>query len=404
MPATAWHRVATPPDRPQGTAHYRRGMRILLACDKFKGTLTSPEVHARLAPALSAAGHTVDSVPIADGGDGTVDAAVYAGFTRHTAEVTGPLGTTVTAVWAESSGTAVIEMAQASGLALVSADSGSDPGADTALTATSAGTGELIATALDAGCTEIVLGVGGSATTDGGAGMLTALGVRLLDEAGDPIPPGGVGLERLARVDTTGLHPGLREGTAHVILASDVENPLIGPRGAAAVYGPQKGAGPAEVVRLDRALERFAALVPDGAHHAARTGSGAAGGMGFGAFALLGAASVPGADYVLDLVGFGRALGTAEVVVTGEGRFDEQTLSGKGPGAVIAAARDAGLPAHVVCGSSEIPADQASALGLAGIHSLTDLAPIADCLADPGPLLERLAAELLAPALEAPAG
>lgn len=385
-------------------------MRILLACDKFKGTLTSPEVHARLAPALTEAGHTVDSVPIADGGDGTVDTAVAAGFTRHTAEVTGPLGSPVTAAWAETAGTAVIEMAQASGLALVAADSGSGsdsgsaPSADSALHATSAGTGELIAAALDAGCTEIVLGVGGSATTDGGAGMLAALGVRLLDASGAAIPPGGTGLERLARVDTTGLHPRLREGTAHVLLASDVENPLTGPRGAAAVYGPQKGAGPAEVERLDRALERFAAHVPDGVHHAARTGAGAAGGMGFGAFAVLGAASVPGADYVLDLAGFGRALGTAEVVVTGEGRFDEQTLSGKGPGAVIAAAREAGLPVHVVCGSSEIPAGQAGELGLAGIHCLTDLAALADCLADPGPVLERLAAELLAPALEAPAG
>lgn len=379
-------------------------MRILLACDKFKGTLTAPEVHARLAPALTAAGHTVESVPIADGGDGTVDAAVSAGFTRHTAEVTGPLGTPVTAVWAEFAGTAVIEMAQASGLALVTSASGSAPDAHTALTATSAGTGELIAAALDAGCTEIVLGVGGSATTDGGAGMLTALGVRLLDESGHPVPAGGVGLEHLARVDTADLHPRLREGSAHVILASDVENPLTGHQGAAAVYGPQKGAGPTEVERLDRALERFAARVPDGPHHAARTGAGAAGGMGFGAFAVLGAASVPGADYVLDLVGFGRALETAEVVVTGEGRFDEQTLSGKGPGAVIAAARDAGLPVHVVCGSSEIPADQASGLGLAGIHPLTDLAALADCLADPAPVLERLAAELLAPALEAPAG
>lgn len=363
-------------------------MRILLACDKFKGTLTAPEVHAALTPALTAAGHTVTAVPIADGGDGTVAAAVSAGFTERTAQVSGPLGTPVTARWAERSGTAVIEMAEASGLALI------DPDAESALAASSSGTGELIAAALDAGCTEIVLGVGGSATSDGGAGMLSALGIRFLDAAGDPIPPGGQGLERLDEVDTAGLHPVLRDGGAHIILASDVENPLTGPDGAAAVYGPQKGAGPAEVERLDRALAHFASLVPDGEHHAGRAGAGAAGGMGFGTFALLGAASVPGADYVLDLVGFTRAVDEADAVVTGEGRFDEQTLSGKGPGAVIAAARDRSLPVHVVCGSSEIAEERIADLGIAGVHRMTDVADLDSCLSEPAGVLELLAPRL----------
>lgn len=375
-------------------------MRILLACDKFKGTLTAAEVHARLAPPLTSAGHAIDSVPIADGGDGTVAAAVSAGFAEHTAEVTGPLGRPVTAAWAESSGTghsgtgssgpgsprtSIIEMAQASGLALV------EPTAGSALDADSAGTGELVRIALDAGCTRIVLGVGGSATTDGGAGMLRALGVALLDSQGDPIPPGGRGLEALHRIDTTGLHPRLASGDAHVVLASDVENPLLGPTGAAAVYGPQKGAGPAEVERLDRALRRFAALADPEGNHAEASGAGAAGGMGFGAFAVLGAQSAPGADFVTDLVGFPRALAHADLVITGEGRFDAQTLSGKGPGAVIAAAAEAALPVHIVCGSSEFEPEAAAGLGLSGIHRMTEVADVATCMERPESVLDQLA-------------
>ncbi|GAA4284329.1 glycerate kinase [Brevibacterium daeguense] len=364
-------------------------MHILLACDKFKGTLTAAEVHAHLTPPLAEAGHHVRSLPIADGGDGTVAAAVSSGFSEQQAEVTGPLGERVTAVWARRRDTAVIEMAQASGLALI------QPTRGTALHSTSIGTGELIRAALDAGCTRIVLAVGGSATTDGGAGMLRALGVEFLDRRGIPVSPGGAGLTRLARVDLRGLDPRLRDGTARVILASDVENPLLGDAGAAAVYGPQKGAVPEDVARLDAALAGFAGLLADDESHAVRPGAGAAGGVGFAAFAVLGAEPVPGAEYVMDLIGFDQALGQAELVVTGEGRFDAQTLSGKGPGAVISAAAEAAVPVRVVCGSSEFTAASAEVRGLAGLHPMTDHADLATCLSDPGPVLEAVARELV---------
>lgn len=378
-------------------------MHLLLACDSFKGTLSSAQIAALLSRALIRAGHTVTALPLADGGDGTIEAVTSCGFSAHTAVVTGPLGTPVEATWARHESTAVIEMAQASGINLL------DPTPETALQATSFGTGELITAALDAGCTTVILGVGGSATTDGGAGMLTALGARLLTADGAPVPPGGAGLEQLKSVDLSGLDPRLTD----LRLAFDVDNPLCGPRGAAAVYGPQKGAGPAEVARLDAALARFAARVEQaaGASAAERPGAGAAGGVGFAALGVLGAQPVPGADYILDLIGFHAALDRADAVITGEGRIDEQTLSGKGPGAVLAAAGERGLERIVVCGSAAVSASQLSELGAGSpppprvrLHQMTDLAPLDDCLAEPAAVLRRLAEQIAAelPAPEAP--
>lgn len=372
-------------------------MHILLACDKFKGTLTSAQVATALSPALTDSGHTVASVPIADGGDGTVAAALAAGFEPRTATVAGPLGQPVTATWARSGDTALVELAEASGIALVT------PTRDSALNAGTHGTGELITHALDAGCTRIVLAVGGSSSTDGGAGMLTALGARLLNDAGQPVPPGGLGLLEIDRIDLTGVDSRLRD--AQVILASDVDNPLLGDVGAAAVYGPQKGAQPTEVALLDRALTHFRDRLAEAVGLSSRlaegttvedlavtAGAGAAGGTGFGALVVLGAQMRPGADYIMEIVGFADALEAADVVVTGEGRFDRQTLHGKGPGEVIDRAQAAGLPVWVVCGAAELTADDAP--GVTGIIELRDLAPVEACLADPAPVVEQAGARL----------
>ncbi|MGO1440773.1 MAG: glycerate kinase [Brevibacterium yomogidense] len=373
-------------------------MHILLACDKFKGTLTSAQVAAELTPPLTAAGHTVASVPIADGGDGTVAAALAAGFEQRTATVAGPLGHPVEATWAQSGRTAIVELAEASGIALVS------PTRDTALNAGTHGTGEVVAAALDAGCSKIVLAVGGSSSTDGGAGMLAALGAQFLNDSGQSVPTGGLGLLEVAQVDLTGLDDRLRD--VEVVLASDVDNPLLGETGAAAVYGPQKGASDTEVALLDRALthlrDRFADAGGADAEAIARIaltpGAGAAGGTGFGALAGLGAQVRPGADYIMELVGFEDAFSSAELVVTGEGRFDVQTLSGKGPGAVIDRGREAGVPVWVVCGAAEITSEEAP--GVSGIVELRSLAPEETCMTSPAAVV-RQAGERLAELLRA---
>ncbi|MGH3952364.1 MAG: glycerate kinase, partial [Pseudonocardiaceae bacterium] len=339
-------------------------------------------------------GLAVHEVPVADGGDGTVDAALAAGFRRVPVWASGPTGTPVTTVYAERARVAVVELADVSGLARL-------PGGELApLSASSVGTGEVIRAALDAGCRTIVLGLGGSACTDGGAGMLQALGVRLTDVDGNELPPGGAALDRLNRVDITGLHPDVAD--AEIVVASDVDNPLLGPHGAAAVYGPQKGATPEQVRLLDAALSRLVDVL--GAHEAARRpGAGAAGGVGFAALAVLGAALRPGIDYLLDLVGFHRFLPDASVVITGEGSLDAQTLHGKAPAGVAAAARAAGIPVVAVAGRCLLTRDELDGAGFAAAHALTDIEPDPGrCIADAGPLLERLAAERLATDLAAP--
>jgi glycerate kinase len=280
--------------------------------------------------------------------------------------------------------TAVVELAAASGLALLGERR--DP-----LGATSRGAGELIRAALDAGATEIVLGVGGSASTDGGAGMLQALGARLLDATGAELPAGGAALLELARVELAGLDPRLR--TARLTLASDVDNPLLGATGAAAVYGPQKGASPREIELLDTALTRWARLVDVAA--AAQPGSGAAGGVGYAALAVLHAELRPGIAVVLELIGFDALLTDAALVITGEGALDEQTLRGKAPMGVAAVARDRGIPVVAVCGVCSLPTDRLAAAGIDAAYALTDIEPdVTRCRAAPGPLLEQLAGRI----------
>jgi len=269
---------------------------VLVAPDKFKGSLTAAEAADRLVRGIQGAvpGVAVAASPVADGGEGTLDAAVASGFARRPVRVSGPTGEAVGAEIAVRGTTAVVELAAASGLALL-------PGGRPApRSATSRGTGELIRAALDAGCTDIVLGVGGSACTDGGAGLLEGLGARLFAADGTPLRPGGVALADLDRFDQTGLDVRLR--TARLTLAGDVANPLLGPAGAARMYGPQKGAGPADVDALERGLRRWAEVVaPDATD---LPGAGAAGGVGFAALAVLRARFRPGADVVLDLTGF----------------------------------------------------------------------------------------------------
>ncbi|MFF9183932.1 glycerate kinase [Streptomyces misionensis] len=367
--------------------------RVLVAADKFKGSLTAVQVAERVTAGLRRVvpDLPVEALPVADGGDGTVAAAVAAGFERREVRVAGPLGESVTAAFALRDGTAVVEMAEASGLQRLPA------GVFAPLTASTYGSGELLRAALDAGARTIVFGVGGSATTDGGAGMLAALGARFLDGDGAPVPPGGGGLAGLARADLSGLDP--RLSSVELVLASDVDNPLTGPKGAPAVYGPQKGASPAQVRALDAALGHYAEVLEAevgarAATYAAAPGAGAAGGIGYGAL-LLGARFRPGIEVMLDVLGFAPALERASLVITGEGSLDEQTLHGKAPAGVAAAARAAGKEVVAVCGRLALSEPLLRGAGIGRAYPLTSVEPdVARCVADAGPILERVASRI----------
>jgi glycerate kinase len=336
------------------------------APNAFKGTLGARAAAIALGRGVADAGVRPITVPVADGGDGTL--AVLLGsragssIARH--RVTGPDGSPVSARLGRlGSDTCVVELAEASGLRLLRGSR-----LDT-LRATSRGTGELIRLSLDAGCTRIVVGVGGSASTDGGAGLLQALGARLTDSRGREIGPGGAGVEALAAIDLTSLHPGLAASSVEV--ACDIRSPLLGPEGAARMFATQKGASPSEVERLEQALGHFAEVAAAaGLGDVAQIpGAGAAGGCGFG-LALAGARLVPGAALVCDLVGLDAALKGAGLVITGEGRLDTQTRTGKAPAEVGARARAAGVPCVAICGTvlDPLPDLFASAIALEGLE------------------------------------
>jgi glycerate 2-kinase len=329
-------------------------VRALICPDKFRGTLSARSAGEALASGWRRIrpGDELDVLPMADGGEGTLEALVDAmGGRTARIRVTGPLGDPVDAAFGLVSPpeglTGVVEMASASGLALVSGDR-RDPGR-----ATTAGTGELIRAALDAGAGRMIVTLGGSATNDGGAGMASALGFGFLDEAGRRLPPGGAALLKLARIDATGLDP--RIAHVSIVAACDVDNPLTGPSGATVVFGPQKGAGPDDVLLLDRALGHLAAMVHRDLGLAAtdEPGAGAAGGLGFGLLAFCGAILRPGVRLVMDAVGFESRLAAADLVVTGEGRFDASSLRGKTVGGVLELAAIASTPAVVVCGDTD---------------------------------------------------
>ncbi|WP_424534695.1 glycerate kinase [Sphaerisporangium viridialbum] len=365
---------------------------VLVAPDKFKGSLSAVEVAGSVAAGLRAARPDVAVVtmPVADGGDGTVEAAVACGFHRAEAVVSGPTGEPVSAAYGFLDGVAVVELAEASGLHRL-------PGGRLApLAAGSDGTGDLIAAALRQSPREVVLGLGGSACTDGGSGMMRALGVRLLDARGRDLPPGGGSLADLSSLDLSGFtRPA---GTAFVV-ASDVDNPLLGPEGAAAVYGPQKGAGPAELPRLEEGLARWAEVAERELGVRARDtpGAGAAGGVGFAAMAFLGAEIRPGIGLLLDLLGFSARLSGARLVITGEGSLDDQTLRGKAPAGVASAAAEAGVPVVAVCGRRALTDERLRAAGIQAAFALTDIEDdVRRCMEEAGPLLERLATTLAA--------
>jgi len=361
-------------------------MKIVVAPDKFKGSLPATQVAAAIAVGLHAGlpGVEVVTIPVADGGEGTVDAAVAAGFERVPVTAAGPAGDPVRASYARRGEVAVVELAGVCGLARLPA------GRPAPLTASSFGAGEVLRAVLEAGARRIVLGVGGSASTDGGAGLLQALGARVLDTSGEPVRPGGAGLRDVVTLDLTRLHRALYP--ADIILAADVDNPLTGPDGAAEVYGPQKGASPAEVALLDEGLRRWAAVVAAavGRDWSRAPGAGAAGGVGFGALAVLGATRRPGIELVLDLTGFETALDGADLVITGEGSLDAQSLAGKTPVGVARAAARRGIGVIAVAGRSTLTEAELAAAGIAAVYALSDLEPdLERCRAEAARLLRR---------------
>jgi glycerate kinase len=328
--------------------------------------------------------------PVADGGEGTVAMVLAAGWRPVEVVVSGPTGEPVRATFAlgpvgTSPSTAVVELAAASGLGLMPG------GRPEPLRASTHGTGQLVAAALDSGVERLVLAIGGSGTTDGGTGLASALGARFVDRAGVELPPGGGALPDLDGVDVSGLDPRLRH--IDVVVASDVDSPLTGPHGAAHVYAPQKGASPHEVTVLEAGLVRLAEVLRRdlGADVAAAPGAGAAGGVGAGALAFLGARVTPGIDLLLDLVDFDASLAGCDLVVAGEGSVDAQTLSGKAPVGVARRAFRAGVPVLLMAGRVDLD-DAARAafrdLGVVGVHALLDIEP-------DGAVAQREAARLL---------
>lgn len=363
--------------------------RVLIAPDKFKGSLTAPQVAAALAAGIGRVSPQAEirQVPVADGGDGTVDAFVAAGWERVALMAPGPTGQSAPTAYARQGATAVVELAAVVGLTKLPGGQPDPLGAGTE------GLGVVLAHALDSGATEIVIGLGGSASTDGGAGMLRALGARILDADGRELPPGGAALRHADRLDCTALHPGIAK--AAFTLASDVDNPLLGPKGASAVYAPQKGAGPDELPMLEAALTNWARVAGPGC--ADQPGAGAAGGTGFGALAVLGARMRSGIDLILELLDFPDLLTGATLVVTGEGSLDSQSLHGKAPIGVCEIARAAGIPVVAAVGRTTLTPAEVRGAGFTACYALSDLEPDPDrSIAHAAELLERVAEDIAA--------
>lgn len=346
-------------------------MKIVLAPDSYKGSLTATEICSAMTKGILrlVPNAEIVAVPMADGGEGTVESLV--GGTRGriiTKVVTGPLGDPVKAFFGVlgDGKTAVIEMAAASGLPLVPADK-RDPRFTTTY-----GTGELILAACEEGCTKLLVGVGGSATNDGGTGMAQALGYHFLDQNDRELPPGGAALQRLVRIDSATRNSVLNG--VEVIVACDVTNPLTGPNGAAVVYGPQKGATPDIIAILDQALEHYAKIVARdlGVNIGDLPGSGAAGGLGAGMMAFLNAKLQPGVEVVSAAIGLKEKLKGASLVFTGEGRIDGQTINGKTPIGVAKIAKTLGLPVLAVAGSLGPGVEDVFDHGIDGAMAVTD--------------------------------
>jgi len=378
-------------------------MKICIAPDSFKESLTAREAAEAIASGVLRANPDCEivCVPMADGGEGTVAAMVDAtGGDLRSVRVTGPLGEPVDAEFgilgdtrasaSANSPAAVIEMAAASGLALVP-ERLRNP-----LKTTTRGTGELIRAALDAGAKTIIIGIGGSATVDGGAGMAQALGVRLLDSSGNDIGPGGGALEHLASIDISALDK--RLAGVRIEVACDVDNTLTGPRGAAPVYGPQKGATPQMVEQLSQNLERLAAIIKRdiGIDIAEMPGGGAAGGLGAGLAAFLGAKIIPGIDIVIRHVRLEEKMRDSQLVFTGEGRIDSQTPRGKVPAGVARTAAKLGIPAIALAGSIDYASVTAEEIGVSAMFCILDgPATLSDACTRTRELLEQTAEQVL---------
>jgi glycerate kinase len=365
--------------------------RVVLAPDKFKGSLTAAEVGDALASGMLDVlpGLDVIKLPVADGGDGTVAAALSAGFEEIIVDAVGPTGEPVQAAYALHGSRAVVELAAVVGLSMLPGGR-LDP-----LKSSTYGLGLVIADAIRRGAQTIVLGLGGSASTDGGAGMAQALGAQLLDADGHDLSHGGGALQGLARLDLRALRETL--GSSSIMVASDVDNPLLGADGAAAVFGPQKGADTHQVEALERGVRRWSELVSraTGRNEADRPGAGAAGGAGFAALALLNAKIRPGIELILELVDFDRRIVGADLVVTGEGSLDDQSLAGKAPVGVARAAARSGVPVVAVAGRLQLSPQQLRQAGIEAAYALTDLEPdLNQCIANASPLLRQLGAHV----------
>lgn len=365
--------------------------RVVVAPDKFKGSCTAREAAEAIVAGLRDAwgeGFAADVVPMADGGDGTVATFLESGATPRSVVVRDALGAPVTATYARMGGTAILEMAAASGLAQLGTRRAPR-------SASTYGTGQLIADAMAGGAERIVLGIGGSATTDGGAGALAALGMRFLDASGALLEPAPAALAALASVDAAGLDP--RLARVRLEIACDVENPLLGPAGAAAVYGPQKGADAADVAFLESVLARLAGIAVAASGHDLRAlpGAGAAGGLGWGLATFAGARLARGFDLVAMTQGLAAKLAGAALCVTGEGRVDGQSLHGKVVGGIAALARATGAVPVVAIGGSVDP----RAVPELGAWGVDCVALVADG-ADPGPAMRAAPAFIRAAAAD----
>jgi glycerate kinase len=369
-------------------------LKVVIAPDSYKGCLSALEVAKAMERGVLSVfpSAEVRKIPIADGGEGTVAALVTAtnGQLRQT-KVTDPLGNKINAHWGVlgDGRTAVIEMAAASGLPLVPKEK-RDPRVTTTY-----GTGELIKAALAEGLAKIIIGIGGSATNDGGTGMARALGVRFLDAAGQEVAAGGGSLAEICQIDTTGLDP--RLNNTEIVVACDVDNPLCGTRGASAVFGPQKGATPEMVQQLDAGLAKYAscARLATGRDVAEKAGAGAAGGLGAGLMFFTPAQLKPGVEIVLDAVGFSDIVRDADFVITGEGRTDFQTAFGKAPVGVAKAAKTHGAPVFCISGGLGDGADDVLAQGIDAVMSICDRPlSLEECMAAGAQLIEPAAARL----------
>ncbi|MDI6715615.1 MAG: glycerate kinase [Actinomycetota bacterium] len=370
-------------------------MKAVIAPDKFKGSLSAQAVAKSIEAGLKKAVPRIETViaPMADGGEGTIDALLAAlGGTRHKVVVTGPLGESLKAEFAIlPGGTAVIEMAQASGLSLVSA-SERDP-----TITTTYGTGELIEAALDTGCKRFIIGIGGSATVDAGVGLAQALGAKILQGDGSEVGFGGGELVKIEKIDASTIDP--RVKGARFLVASDVENPLYGPRGAAHVFAPQKGASKDQVILLDQGLINFAKVARRdlGIDVSELPGGGAAGGLGAGLVAFLGATIKSGAELIIQETGLKNKLKEADIVITGEGQLDYQSAYGKVPVKVSQAAKEFSKTVVAIVGRFGEGYEDALKAGIDKAFSLEEVAGSFDeALKNPTPYIEKAAAQVTA--------